>query len=76
MTLDKLKTGARRPWSYRFNAPPCEKTRIYDLGLTEGTEILAAARKPRPRTPWHYWFRGSLIAFRRRDSAKIEVEKL
>lgn len=74
MTLDKLKTGARAV-VISVNAPPCEKTRLYDLGLTEGTEILAALESP-AHDPVAYWFRGSLIAFRRRDSAKIEVEKL
>ncbi|MDP4117920.1 MAG: FeoA domain-containing protein [Bacillota bacterium] len=50
------------------------RRRMLDLGLVEGTKIQAAFRAPFGE-PVAYFVRGTLIALRREDTIKIDVER-
>lgn len=50
-----------------------ERFRLLDLGVVPGTEIRLALDNPL-NDPIGYWIRGAVIALRKEQSDKIEVE--
>jgi len=56
----------------RINNQGVERRRLYDLGMTPGTELVAEIRSPLA-DPTAYRVRDALIALRREQAAQIEV---
>ncbi len=72
MTLDELRPGERaRVRALRVDGPL--RRRLRDLGLVEGAELCCLGRSPLG-DPAAYAVRGAVIALRRADSRRIEVE--
>lgn len=59
----------------KITADPNIKRRLLDLGLIEGTEVECILKSPF-NDPLAYLIRGTVIAIRKDDSRKIEVELL
>ena len=56
----------------RINNQGAERRRLYDLGMTPGTELVAEVCSPLG-DPTAYRVRDALIALRREQAAQIEV---
>ena len=72
LTLDRLAPGeSARVVSLASDGP--ERRRLMDLGLVPGAHIKASLRSPLG-DPTAYEVRGTLIALRREQAARITVE--
>ncbi len=56
-----------------INSKGDERRRMLDLGLTSGTKIEAVQKSP-SGDPIAYFIRGAVIALRKEDAGKIEIE--
>ncbi len=70
-TLDKLTPG-NSAHVKNINADGKLKRRLYDLGFINGT-LVKALRKSPGGDPHAYFVRGTVIALRQEDAAKIEL---
>lgn len=70
-TLDKLTPG-NSAHVKNINADGKLKRRLYDLGFITGT-LVKALRKSPGGDPHAYFVRGTVIALRQEDAAKIEL---
>ena len=59
----------------KLTAKPDIKRRLLDLGLIDGTKVECVLKSPF-NDPLAYLIRGTVIAIRKSDSQKIEVELL
>ena len=73
MTLDRLEPGA---WGRveEIDMPSEQAMSLTRLGLCPGTHILCLRRTPLA-DPTVYRFRGTDVALRKRDAAKIKVTR-
>ncbi len=72
MRMDELRPGeAGRVRALGLTG--AMRRRLRDLGLTEGTAVRCLGRSPLG-DPAAYWVRGAVLALRRADSSRIEVE--
>ncbi len=70
-TLDKLCPGDSAHVK-NINAAGTLKRRLFDLGFINGT-LVKALRKSPGGDPHAYFIRGTVIALRQEDAAKIEL---
>lgn len=70
-TLDKLIPG-KTAHVKNINAAGTLKRRLYDLGFISGT-LVKCLRKSPGGDPHAYFLRGTVIALRQEDAAKIEL---
>lgn len=71
-TLDRLAQGEAAS-VVRINSEGAERRRLLDLGILPGTRIEVVARSPLG-DPTAYRIRGSVVALRREQAQRIEVE--
>lgn len=71
LTLDKLTPGSCAHVK-NIKAVGETKRRLYDLGFIRGT-LVKALRKSPGGDPHAYFLRGTVIALRQEDAAKIEL---
>jgi len=71
-TLDLLPIG-RVGKVKHLNADKNVKRRLLDLGLIKGTEVEALQKSP-AGDPIAYYIRGTVIALRLKEAAKVVVE--
>jgi len=72
-TLDNLPLNVTSK-IHKLNCSGNIQRRLLDLGLIEGTNIIASFRSPLG-DPTAYEVRGSTIALRKEDSRFIEIEE-
>lgn len=72
MTLDQVDIGGKAVIT-AVHLEGAERRRIFDLGLSIGTIVEAVRRSPLG-DPVAYRVRGSMIALRKEQASRIEVE--
>ena len=74
MTLDKLKTDEIGV-ILKISGDTALKLRLLDMGFVSGTEIKMLKTAPFG-DPLEFLIRGYRIALRKKDTAKIEIERI
>ena len=74
MTLNELKLNHKCSITSLLS-DGCQRRRMLDLGLVEGTKVEAVLSSPFGE-PIAYLIRGALIALRKEDAQLIEIERL
>ena len=73
ISLDRLKPG-ERGWVSELRLPPERAVGLLRLGLLPGTELRCLRRCPLG-DPAVYRFRGTDLALRKKDAARIAVRR-
>lgn len=72
IALDRLPEG-QSAYATEIQNEPSMRQRLADLGLIRGTRITCLCRSP-SGDPTAYLIRGAVIALRKHDAARIQVE--
>ncbi len=71
--LDRLAAG-QSAYVTEVNNPSAMTRRLADLGLIHGTRVTCLCRSP-AGDPAAYLIRGAIIALRKCDAARVQVER-
>lgn len=72
LALDRLPEG-RSAYVTEVHNEPSMRQRLADLGLIRGTRVTCLCRSP-AGDPAAYLIRGAVIALRRSDASRVQVE--